>query len=310
MGYVATNTVQAIQSYQTPQGHALARHFIPHFLSPQIDYLKSCRPISITMGNAIRVLKDVIANVDPSTPDDVAKRDLCAFIDNFLRERITAADELIAQTASSKILPGDVILIFAKSSLVLKTLLAAKAAGTPFRVIVLDSKPLFEGKSMALDLADAGITVQYSLIQAASHAVTEATKVFLGAHAMMTNGRLYSRVGTALVAMLAQKKDIPVIVCCESLKFTDRVALDSIVGNEIAPAEELLSEDWKDGKEKEGTLKKWSETPGLQILNVLYDVTPAEMVNMIVTEYGSLPPSSVPAVLRFLEDASGATTGR
>jgi translation initiation factor eIF-2B subunit delta len=262
------------------------------------------------MGNAIRVLKDVIANVDPSTPDDEAKRDICNFIDNFLRERITAADELIAQTASSKILPGDVVLIFAKSSLVLKTLLAAKQAGTPFRVIVLDSKPLFEGKSMALDLAEAGITVQYSLIQAASHAVTEATKVFLGAHAIMTNGRLYSRVGTALVAMLAHKKSIPVIVCCESLKFTDRVALDSIVGNEVAPAEELLSEDWKDAKEKEGTLKKWRETPGLQILNVLYDVTPAEMVNMIVTEYGSLPPSSVPAVLRFLEDASGATTAR
>jgi translation initiation factor eIF-2B subunit delta len=262
------------------------------------------------MGNAIRVLKDVIANVDPSTPDEVAKRDLCTFIDNFLRERITAANELIAQQASSKILSGDVILVFAKSSLVLKTLLAAKEAGTSFRVIVLDSKPLFEGKRMALDLADAGITVQYSLIQAVSHAVTEATKVFLGAHAVMTNGRLYSRVGTALVAMLAHERDIPVIVCCESLKFTDRVALDSIVGNEIAPAEELLSDNWKDTKEKEGTLKKWKETPGLQILNVLFDVTPAEMINMIITEHGNLPPSSVPAVLRFLEDISGATTGR
>jgi len=153
-------------------------------------------------------------------------------------------------------------------------------------------------------LTAAGISVQYSLISAAAHAVAEANKVLLGAHAMMANGRLYSRVGTAIVAMLAHDRDIPVIVCCESIKFTDRVALDSIVGNEVAPAEELLSEKQETREQREGTVKKWKETPGLQILNVLYDVTPAEYVKMVVTEYGSLPPSSVPAVLRILEDSA------
>jgi translation initiation factor eIF-2B subunit delta len=256
------------------------------------------------MGNAIRVLKDVIANIDPSTPDDMAKRDLCSFIDSFLRERITAADELIAQTASTKIAQDDVIIVYAKSSLVLKTLLHAKASGKSFKVIVLDSKPLFEGKRMALDLAAADIPVQYSLIPAASHAISQSTKVFLGAHAMMANGRLYSRVGTAIIAMLAHSLNIPVIVCCESLKFTDRVALDSIVNNEVAPAEELF------GGQDEGSLVKWRDTPGLQVLNVLFDATPAEMIDMVVTEWGSLPPSSVPAVLRILEDASSAGVGR
>ncbi|KAF2425754.1 IF-2B-domain-containing protein [Tothia fuscella] len=294
----------AIQSYHTPQGTALARHFIPHYLSPQIDYLKSCRPISITMGNAIRALKDAIANVDPSTPDDVAKRDLCTFIDIFLRERITAADELIAETASNKIEEDDVVVVYAKSSLVLKTLLLAKEQGKKFRVIVLDSKPLFEGKRMAMDLANADIPVQYSLIPAASHAVAEATKVFLGAHAMMANGSLYSRVGTAIVAMLARPRKIPVIVCAESLKFTDRVTLDSIVNNEVGPPDELL------GGIVGAELKRWGDTPNLQVLNILYDNTPADMVNMVVTEFGSLPPSSVPAVLRILEDASSAGVGR
>jgi translation initiation factor eIF-2B subunit delta len=255
------------------------------------------------MGNAIRVLKDAIANVDPSTSDEAAKADLCECIDSFLREKITAADEIIAQTASKKILPGDVIITFAKSSLVLKTLLAAKKDGTSFRVIVLDSKPLFEGKRMAEDLAAADISVQYSLISAAAHAVEDANKVFLGAHAMMANGRLYSRVGTAIVAMLAHDKDIPVIVCCESVKFTERVALDSIVVNEVAPPEELLSEKDVTGVQREGTLKKWKETSGLQILNILHDVTPAEYIKMVITEYGSLPPSSVPAVLRIMEES-------
>jgi translation initiation factor eIF-2B subunit delta len=47
-----------IESYQTPVGTSLARHLTNHHLSPQIDYLRGCRPLSISMGNAIRWLKD------------------------------------------------------------------------------------------------------------------------------------------------------------------------------------------------------------------------------------------------------------
>ena len=47
-----------IEAYQTPVGTSLARHLTSHHLSPQIDYLRSCRPLSTSMGNAIRWLKD------------------------------------------------------------------------------------------------------------------------------------------------------------------------------------------------------------------------------------------------------------
>lgn len=47
-----------IESYQTPPGNSLARHLTSHHLGPQIEFLKSCRPLSISMGNAIRWLKD------------------------------------------------------------------------------------------------------------------------------------------------------------------------------------------------------------------------------------------------------------
>lgn len=144
---------------------------------------------------------------------------------------------------------------------------------------------------------------------------------------MMSNGRLYSRVGTAIVSMLAQSHSLPVIVLCESVKFTEKVALDSIVGNEVAPAEEILSEGERTAllpleqhvpsvqaakknedknaaaeSAKAGPLDvlKWIEgSENLNHLQVLYDVTPAEYINMVITEYGSLPPSSVPVVHRL-----------
>jgi len=119
--------------------------------------------------------------------------------------------------------------------------------------------------------------------------------VLLGAHAMMTNGRLYSRIGTALVAMEANEADKPVIVLCETIKFSDRVALDSIVHNEIAPANELVIAG--------GPLENWMNVKKLQLCNPMYDVTPAEYIQMIVTESGNIPTTSVPVLHRLGNEA-------
>ncbi|RAL14602.1 translation initiation factor eIF2B subunit delta [Aspergillus homomorphus CBS 101889] len=335
---------RVIDAYTTPMGTSLPRHLTTH-LSHQITYLSTCRPLSISQGNAIRALKLAISSIDPSTPEAEAKAFLGEFIDSFIREKITVADQVIAGSAAQKIQDGDVIVTFAGSSIVKQTLLLAHKQGKKFRVSIIDSRPLFEGKSLARTLANAGLDVQYSLIHGISHAIKAASKVFLGAHAMTSNGRLYSRVGTALVAMSAKERaggvEVPVIVCCETVKFTDRVALDSIVVNEIADADELISAepmqqltdlpdpaaatvspaDAKKGAKSAAAaaaaaanaaaesntvaqnvsspLTGWKESANLQLLNIMYDVTPAEYVDMVVTEMGSLPPSAVPIVHRM-----------
>ncbi|KKZ66980.1 translation initiation factor eIF-2B subunit delta [[Emmonsia] crescens] len=325
---------RVIESYSTPIGTSLARHLTTH-LSHQISYLSSCRPLSISQGNAIRAIKLAISAVDPSCPESEAKESLCDFIDGFIREKITVADQVIANSAAQKVNDGDVILCYGGSSIVQQTLLTAHGQGKKFRVSIIDSRPLFEGKKLARTLANAGLQVQYSLVHAISHAVKEATKVFLGAHSMTSNGRLFSRVGTALVAMSAKERaggiNIPVIVCCETVKFTDKVALDSIVLNELADADELAASEplnqltypplptktTKAGSsanpdtasiselssstvdDPNNPLQHWKEKPGLQLLNIMYDVTPAEYIDMVITEMGSLPPSAVPIVHRM-----------
>ena len=279
-----------VESYSTPPGNSLPRHLTTH-LSSQIEYLVSCRPLSVSMGNAIRWLKVKISEVDPDKPEQNAKQDLSEAIDGFIQERITAAGQAIATSATERIQDGDVILTFAKSTTIFQTLEKALHHGKQFKVIVADSRPLFEGKVLARQLVNLGIQVQYCLLHAISHVIKDATKVFLGAHAMTSNGRLYSRCGTALIAMTAKEANLPVIVCCESVKFSDRVALDSIVMNEVAPPDELLGSD-----DADSPLSQWKDTSNLQLLNLMYDLTPADYINMVITEYGSLPPSSVPVV--------------
>lgn len=296
----------------TPHGTSLSRN-LTALLSPQIEYLITCRPISISTGNAIRWLKLLINNVDIETPEEKAKSDLCESIDVFIRERIQIADQLISTTTSSKIKDGDTILTFAKSHVITQSFLQAHASGTKFKVIIIDSRPLFEGKTLARVLIAAGLEdVTYSLTHATAHLMKGVTKVFLGAHAMFSNGRLYSRIGTAVIAMNARNAAVPVIVCCESIKFTDRVALDSIIMNEILPADNLLlhggsgrwnahgkeNEQEAAGEEGQGpeALAGWKDQPHLQLLDLMYDVTPAEYIDMVITEYGCLPPSSVMSI--------------
>lgn len=331
---------RVIQSYTTPPSVALPRHLTTH-LSHQISYLSSTRPLSISQGNSIRWLKKLVVELDPKVSDPDARDFLCRSIDLFIREKVTLADEVIAREASNKIVAGDIVLVYAKSSVVEKSLLTAHRAGKQFSVVVADSRPLFEGKNLVRSLARAGLQVQYCLLTGLGSLSRKVTKCFLGASAMMGNGRLYSRAGTAIVAMMAKDCGggmeaglgvtgiVPVIVLCESVKFSNRVVLDSIVGNELGEADALV-EHHEDGiitssilqlqpstivgvkkgkggkvepdneddstKRKKVGLEGWAEQPNLQLLNLMYDVTPAEYLDIVITELGSIPPSAVSAV--------------
>lgn len=68
------------------------------------------------------------------------------------------------------------------------------------------------------------------------HSSFKATKVFLGAHGLFSNGTLLARAGTAMVALAGHHQRLPVLVCCETYKFSDKVRLDSVVWNEIGTA--------------------------------------------------------------------------
>lgn len=57
--------------------------------------------------------------------------------------------------------------------------------------------------------------------------------MLLGAHALLANGSVMSRVGTAQLALVARANNVPVLVCCETYKFCERVQTDAFVSNEL-----------------------------------------------------------------------------
>ncbi len=58
--------------------------------------------------------------------------------------------------------------------------------------------------------------------------------VLVGAHALYSNGAVYSRAGTAMVAMMAKANSVPVVVCCETHKFSEGVMVDGFSKNELS----------------------------------------------------------------------------
>lgn len=297
-----------IRDYTTPRGEMLNRDLLK-IVSAQVGHLVDARAMGTSQGVAVRYLKYEISVVSADLTEDEAKEHLLERIDHFVRDRIVYASKIIRTQAGNKIKDGDVVMTFAHSSVVEGTLLAAWQRGVRFEVIVVDTRPLLEGKALLSVLLAAGIPCTYGLISSLSSLMPRADILLLGTSALLANGALYSRAGTATCAMMAKEKGIPVIVCCETYKFSERVQLDSFVQNEAGNPRDLLlptSEQALDAEDEEAETHKkglidaaeWQASPNLVVINLLYDVTPPRFISAVASEVGLSGPESVGVILR------------
>jgi len=108
---------ELIRDYHTPPQKVLSLH-LHSALKPLIRFLIDCRPMSLSMGNAIRFVKHKIGQIRDDVPDEQAKKILIQQIDTFIESRIEVAGQAIVNHGVSRIADGDVILTYAKSSVV------------------------------------------------------------------------------------------------------------------------------------------------------------------------------------------------
>ncbi|XP_043265470.1 translation initiation factor eIF-2B subunit delta isoform X2 [Colletes gigas] len=285
-----------IQDFERPSQADFIRGLEAN-LQESIAYLHHCRPLAVSMQNALRHLKRQMTQLSSALTDVDAKIKLSSAIDTYILEQIELADKAISITIQTKISNGDVILTYGYSSLIHKILLDAHIAEKQFRVVVVDGRPCLEGKEQLRRLTKHGIECSYILINALSYVMPEVSKVFLGAHAILANGAVMSRVGTAQVALMAKAFNIPVLVACETHKSCERVQTDSIVYNELGDANELAQGHGPNAKKS--LIVNWKTRKSLNLLNITYDVTPADLVTAVVTELAILPCTSVPVILRI-----------
>ena len=155
---------------------------------------------------------------------------------------------------------------------------AAHHAERPIHVWVDETRPYLQGARLTTwELAQAG--VPHALIPdvAAGHlmATGEVDIILVGADRVAANGDTANKVGTYTLAVLAARHGIPFFVCAP----TSSIDLEtpdgaSIVIEERKPEEVL---------EFRGVR---IAPPGTEVRNPAFDITPAELINGIVTEEG------------------------
>jgi ribose 1,5-bisphosphate isomerase len=242
----------------------LAAEEFPHKKQHVLDAAEELRFVRPSMVPPINLLADVRDAIRAAASSD----DALAAIDALVR-RSEDAESAVVEAAVARIRPGERVMTISYSTTVKRVLEAASAKIG--RVVVCESRPLYEGRRLAEDLHKAGLAV--TLItdaQALAH-MDRVDRVLLGADAVLTDGSVVNKVGSALLALAARHTGKPVTVVAESLKRVRDPADYQFTPETNAP----------------GELWEASPTPippGIEVVNEYFERIPAQWIDETVSE--------------------------
>lgn len=188
-----------------------------------------------------------------------------------------SSKETIAEIGAKKIHDGMVIFTHCHASTVTKILLTAWQQGKRFTVHNTETRPKFQGRKTAEELAAAGIPVIHSVDSAGRVSMKKSDLFLFGADAVTAEGNVVNKIGTTMFAEFAMLYQIPVYSCTNSWKFDP-----ATIGGADEPIEERASSE------------VWENPPaGVTIMNPAFELTPADRITGIITELGVYKPETL-----------------
>ncbi len=235
----------------------------PDVLAKAHDELVATRSTEPALRNAL----SYCINNYKQNPD-VGKHVIDYFIES--KEKIT-------EMGAQKIKDGMIVFTHCHSSSVTGVFKKAKEQGKNFTVYNTETRPRYQGRITAEETAKLGIPVAH-FVDSAGHTYMKKADLFLfGCDAVTADGKIYNKVGTAFLAELASKYQIPAFSITNSWKF-DPVTMKGV--------DEVIEQ--RDPKEV------WETPPtGVTIMNPAFDVISPDIVTGIITELGLVKPESL-----------------
>ena len=227
------------------------------------------RPTEPCMRNALNY---VVHDVDYSNSIELTKA-ICLKVDEVL-ERFDKNQKIIAQIGSKKIGNGTVVFTHCHSSTIFEILKQAKKQGKKFEVHNTETRPLYQGRITAREIAKLGIPITHFVDAAARFALKKADLMLIGADAITTEGKVINKIGSELYAEIANKYDIPVYVCTDSWKFDT----ETIFGYEEKIEKRKGNEIWK------------NPPKGVTINNFAFEKVNPNLITGIISELGIYKP--------------------
>jgi methylthioribose-1-phosphate isomerase len=257
-------------------------------------HLRTSRPTAVNLFWALDRI-DRVADTESAT-------DPVAFLDRLLAEARSILEEdramcrAIGGFGAGLIGPGQGVLTHCNAGglatadygTALAVIFSAFEQGTPFRVFADETRPLLQGSRLtAWELQRRGVPVTLICDNMAAQVMKERKVhlVVVGADRIAANGDTANKIGTYGVALLARAHGLPFYVAAPSSTFDLSLADGSSI-----PIEQ------RDPREVTHGYGPATAPEGVDVYNPAFDITPAGLIEGIITERGIIRPVTAEAI--------------
>ncbi|RLE83189.1 MAG: initiation factor 2B [Thermoprotei archaeon] len=255
-------------------------------LAELVNKLVEVRPTSVMLNNMMRRLlraveKHIKAGRSASEIADALELEIKS-----LRRELESAVNIAATLGARRVRNGDTLMTCSYSKTIMALFHRLREEGKRVRVYVTESRPGSEGVEMAKEISSMGFEVELIVDSAVRFFMKDVDLVVVGAEAIAANGAVVNKVGTSMIALAAHEARVRTFVIATTHKFSHETIFGELVRLPIIRGVKLLP-----GLEREADLS--AESP-------LFDVTPPEYIDAIITERGVVAPEAVILLVREL----------
>jgi ribose 1,5-bisphosphate isomerase len=280
-GRIAREAAEALRRQATEVRTSDLAYFRREMESAALT-LVATRPTAVSLPNAVHI---VMSGIERARTLEEAQDGVILRAEKFIHSSQHAVEK-IAQFGARHIRDGDTILTHCNSEAALGCIIEAHRSGKEIEVYATEVRPRNQGLVTIRTLNDAGIKTNFIVDSAVRSFINDVDLVIVGADAVTVNGAVVNKIGTSQVAHTAHEARVNVVVAAETYKFAPRTIIGELITIEERDGNEILAD------EISRTL------PHVTVRNPAFDVTPAEYIDLIVTEAGAIPPQMAYIIIR------------
>jgi len=262
-------------------------------LENAINGLNAARPTAVNLAWALRRMRAVLA-ADPADPLAALSAEAQKIQDEDL-----AANKHMGALGAARLGSGVGVLTHCNTGSLatagygtaLGVIRAGYSSGQIARVYAGETRPWLQGARLTMwELVRDKIPAKLIADSAASHLMKSRAVqwVIVGADRIVANGDTANKIGTYQLAIAARRHGVKFMVVAPSSTVDMAIDDGSEIEIEMRDAAELLS-----------VAGRRTVVEGADAWNPVFDVTPAELIDVIVTERGVVERPSVDAMRRL-----------
>ena len=264
-------------------------------IEPDLDLLSAARPTAVNLGWAVQVMRRLIADLEGDPFDALLGKAKA------IHEEDIRANHHMGDLGAGLIEPDSAVLTHCNAGALatggygtaLGVVRAGYAKGHIHTVYADETRPWLQGARLtAWELVQEEIPVSLIADSAASYAMSQGKVdwVIVGADRIAANGDVANKIGTYGLAITARHHNVGFMVVAPTSSIDLRAVDGSAIPIETRTGNELLSLGAQP-----------IAAPGALAWNPVFDVTPAGLIDVLVTERGVLLEPATESIRALLE---------